>query len=209
MPGARAPARPEARAARGPLGEEYFSRYGSNTPGEKKTDYSKSWRHYTFSLPAMLRQYRRGIGGAPRTFLDIGAADGSLIQKALERGLDARGIENSPYILARVNDPALRARILEADAADAIRDLETGSFDLILECAAQYLPPRRLARYLREVARVSSGMVCLSADYRNYQGNRAAPHLGVRTFETRSWWRRAMRDAGFARCEEDYFFFKA
>jgi SAM-dependent methyltransferase len=191
-----------------PLGEDYFARYGSNTPGERKTDYSRSWRHFTFSLPEILRAYRSGLGGRPATFLDIGAADGSLVKQALERGLDARGLENSPYILARIADPALRARIAEADAADAIRGFARGSFDVIVECAAQYLPPRRLDRYLREVARASSGMVCLSADYRGHEGNRSGPHLGVRTFETKTWWRRKLREAGFARCEGDYYFFK-
>ena len=91
---------------------------------------------------------------------------------------------------------------------DELKKMQAVSRDIVLECAAQYLPPRRLDRYLRHVARISSGVVCLSADYRGYQGNRAAAHAGVRTFETKTWWRRKMREAGFARCEEDYFFFK-
>ena len=205
------PSRAEQKAKRGgggPLGEDYFARYGSNTPGERKTDYSRSWRHYTFSLPEIFRLYRARFGRKPETFLDIGAADGSLVKKALEKGLKARGLENSPYILARIADPALRALIAEADAADAIKRMPAASCDVIVECAAQYLPPRRLDRYLRNVARVSSGMVCLSVDARNYEGNRSGPHTGVRTFETKTWWRRKMREAGFPRCEADYYFFK-
>ena len=191
-----------------PLGEEYFTRYGSNAPGEKKRDYSRSWRHYTFSLPEILRLYRARLGARPETFLDIGAADGSIVKKALQRGLDARGFENSPYILARIDDAEIRARIDEADAAEAIKALKPGQYDIILECAAQYLPPRRLDRYLKNVARASGGMICLSADYRNYQGNRSGPHLGVRTFENQTWWRQKMALVGFARCEQGYYFFR-
>src|SRR5690606_9120739 len=115
-----------------------------------------------------------------------GAADGSFLRKALERGLKVRGIENSPYILSRIKDPKIKALILEADAVDAIRDVKPGSCDIILECAAQYLPPRRLDRYLKNVARACSreGMVCLLVDPKNYDGDRSGPHTGVRTFET-------------------------
>jgi SAM-dependent methyltransferase len=193
-----------------PLGADYFDRYGVNTAGTRKRDYSRSWRHFTFSLPEILRVYRRRFGKGPRTFLDIGAADGSFLKKALERGLKARGIENSPYILARIKEPKIRALILEADAVDAIRDVKPGSHDIILECAAQYLPPHRLDRYLKNVARAcsSDGMVCLLIDPKNYDGDRSGPHTGVRTFETMTWWRRKMLVLGFKRSDKDFYFLK-
>ena len=99
-----------------PLGEDYFTRYGAHTPGLKKKDYSRNWRIYTFSVPEILRTYRGRFGQAPKTFLDLGAADGSLMKKALQRGLKARGIENSAYILARIRDPKIRALIRNGDA---------------------------------------------------------------------------------------------
>jgi SAM-dependent methyltransferase len=190
------------------FGEDYFTRYGARGRGSRAADYSRNWRDFTFRLPEILRIYRKRTGREPQTFLDIGAADGSLVREAARRGLKARGFENSPYILSRIADPALRALILEVNAADAIKDPDPDSFDIVIECAAQYLPPHRLNRYLKNVARVCSGMVCLSVDARNYQGNRAGPHEGVRTFETMTWWKKTMRAAGFTRCEQDYYFFR-
>jgi len=192
-----------------PLGEEYFVRYGVNTVGTRKRDYARSWRHFTFSLPEILRTFRRESGREPVTFLDIGAADGRIVALALKAGLTACGIENSPYILSRIEDPALRARILEADAADAIRTVPAGSCDIILECAAQYLPPRRLDRYLKKVARATApgGMVCLLVDPKNYQGDRSPAHTGVRTFETLTWWRAQMRQQEFRSTAAHPFFF--
>jgi SAM-dependent methyltransferase len=194
-----------------PLGRDYFARYGVNTAGTRKRDYARSWRHFTFSLPEILRTYRRRNGRRPETFLDIGAADGRFVALAVQAGLKARGIENSPYILSRIEDPALRALIVNGDAADAIRDVPAGSCDVILECAAQYLPPRRLDRYLRNVARACApgGMACLLVDPRNYGGDRCPAHTGVRTFETMTAWRKRMRAAGFAHVKDhDFFFFR-
>lgn len=194
-----------------PLGADYFERYGVNTAGTRKRDYARSWRQFTFSLPDILRAYRAHAGRRPRTFLDVGAADGRFVAQALKAGLDARGIENSPYILERIADPGLRARIARADAAEAIRAVAPGSQDIILECAAQYLPPRRLDRYLANVARAVApgGMVCLLVDPRNYQGDRSPAHTGVRTFETLTWWRMKLRENGLRRIREhDFFFFR-
>src|SRR4051812_26687322 len=100
-----------------PLGEDYFARYGAKGPGERPSDYSKNWRDYTFSLPEILKIYRRHFGEKPQTFFDIGAADGRLVKKALQYGLKAWGIENSPYILSKISDRKVKALIREADAA--------------------------------------------------------------------------------------------
>lgn len=194
-----------------PLGADYFERYGVDTAGIRKRDYARSWRHFTFSLPEILRVFRKETGRVPAVFLDVGAADGSFVALALKAGLDARGIENSHYILARIADRALRARITVADAADAVKDVPAGSVDILLECAAQYLPPRRLDRYLKNVARAVApgGMVCLLVDPRNYQGDRASAHTGVRTFETLTWWRGKMKTNGFRKTGgHDFFFFR-
>jgi SAM-dependent methyltransferase len=207
--------RPARSSGQQPLGADYFTRYGVNTAGTPKRDYARSWRHFTFSLPEILRVWRANPRAAgpnrPRTFLDIGAADGRFVALALKAGLDAWGIENSPYILARIEDPGLRARIIAGDAADAVAALPAGSQDLILECAAQYLPPRRLGRYLRNVARLCApgGMICLLVDPRNYQGDRAPAHTGARTFETMTWWRARMTALGLKRVPgHDFFFLK-
>jgi SAM-dependent methyltransferase len=131
------------------------------------------------------------------------------MREARTRGLKVRGIENSPYILERIRDRTIRDRIQVGNAADLIREIEPGSFDLILECAAQYLPPHRLDRYLKNLARLEPNMVCLLVDPRNYQGDRGAAHTGVRTFETITWWKKKMREAGFEHSVNDFFFFKA
>ncbi|HEX2612811.1 MAG TPA: hypothetical protein VHO02_04390, partial [Fibrobacteria bacterium] len=84
-------------------------------------------------------------------------------------------------------------------------------FDIILECAAQYLPPRRLDPYLKNVARACApgGMVCLLVDPKNYQGDRSPAHTGARTFENLTWWRGKMKALGFSRVpDHDFFFFK-
>ncbi len=193
------------------LGEDYFLRYGVNTPGTLKKDYSRNWRHFTFSFPEILRVYRAQFKSVPLNFLDIGAADGRFMQIAMDRGLKVRGIENSPFILARISDRKLRKLILQADALDAVVDLPEGSFDIILECAAQYLPPHRLDRYLKNVKRLCSnaGMVCLLIDPKNYEGDRSGPHTGVRTFESMTWWRKKMLALGFERSGKDFYFFNA
>jgi len=191
-----------------PLGEDYFTRYGAHTPGYEKKDYSRNWSMYTFSIPEVLRTYRSRFGKAPRTLLDLGAADGSLLKKALQRGLKARGIENSAYILSRIRDPKIKALIRNGDANREIRDMQTDSLDVVVECVAQYLAPSARDRYLRHVRRVCSGMVCLLVDAKSYNGIRGGAHTGVRTFETKTWWRKKMFALGFKRCENDFYFFR-
>ena len=191
-----------------PLGKEYFSRYGADTPGYKKIDYSKNWRDYTFVLDEVIEAYRTRFGEDPKTFLDIGAADGSLLRKAARRGLKARGIENSPYILGRIKDPKTRALIKKADAAVEVRSLKAKAYDIVVECVAQYLPPGRVDGYLKQVSRICSRMVCLLVDAKGYDGIRSGPHTGVQTFESRSWWKRKMFSHGFRKCEKDFYFFK-
>lgn len=191
-----------------PLGEDYFTRYGAHTPGYEKKDYSRNWSHYTFSIPEILRTYRSRFEKLPKTFLDLGAADGSLLKKALRRGLKVRGVENSPYILARIRDPKIRALIRQADADIEILKFKSDSVDVVVECVAQYLPPRARDRYLKQVRRVCPGMVCLLVDAKNYNGIRGKAHTGVRTFETKTWWRKKMFSLGFNRCDDDFYFFR-
>lgn len=201
-----------AASATRPLGADYFERYGVNTAGVVKRDYARNWRHFTFHVPEILRTFRAVTGRRPVNFLDIGAADGRLMRLALKAGLEAHGIENAPYILARIEDENLKRLITVGDAAVAIRDVAAGSRDIIVECAAQYLPPRRLARYLRHVARACApgGMVCLLVDPRNYQDDPAPAHTGVQTFETITWWRRRMKECGMRRIPgHDFYFVKA
>lgn len=199
--------RPSSVPSSSALGEEYFTRYGANSPGVRKTDYSKNWRHFTFSLPDILRIYRARYGRDPRTFLDIGAADGSFVAKVREHGIRARGIENSPYILAQIRDPKIRRLIEVGNAADLVREIEPGAFDLILECAAQYLPPRRLDRYLKNLAKLKPGMLCLLVDAKSYAGDRGGAHTGVKTFETITWWRRKVVECGFEKSPHEFFFY--
>ena len=191
-----------------PLGKDYFSRYGAHTPGYQNTDYSKSWRDYTFAVDEVLETYRKHFGEDPKTFLDIGAADGRLLKRALRHGLKARGIENSSYILDQIKDRKIRARIKKADATKEIRALKAESYDIIVECVAQYLSPTRRDGYLKKVTRAWSGMVCLLVDAKGYGGSRSGPHAGVRTYETKTWWKRKMLSIGFKKCQEDFYFFK-
>ena len=191
-----------------PLGKEYFSRYGAHTPGYQNIDYSKSWRDYTFAVDEVVKAYRKRFNEEPKTFLDIGAADGRLLKQALRHGLKARGIEHSSYILDRIKDRKIRLRIKKTDAVKEIRSLKPESQDIIVECVAQYLSPVRRDRYLKTVVRACSGMVCLLVDARGYDGNRSGPHTAVRTYETKTWWKRKMLSLGFKKCEEDFYFFK-
>jgi SAM-dependent methyltransferase len=168
----------------------YFETYG---PGGSRS-YEDSWRDFTFEPSDVLPLYKALFGSKPKTLLDLGAANGALVSAFLRRGVDALGLERSAYIHKKITDKNLKKRILLGDVLTLLPKVPSASFDMVLDCTAQYLPRKSLPRHLRQVKRVCKNLCCLLVQFRE---KKDPPHQAVTLFETKTWWKARMRAAGF------------
>jgi SAM-dependent methyltransferase len=170
--------------------KSYFAAYG---PGGNKA-YEKSWRDFTFDPKDVIGLYRALFDTKPKTLLDIGAANGALVSAFLGKGVEALGIENSPIIHRKIKSRRLKSRVRLGDAATLVPRLPDAAFDVIIECAAQYLPRKAVRAYLKQVHRACARLCCLLIQFKERD---ATPHQGLAVFETKAWWKAEMARAGF------------
>jgi hypothetical protein len=168
----------------------YFESYG---PGGSKS-YARSWREFTFDPADILALHKALFDAKPKTLLDLGAANGALVAAFLKKGVDAVGIENSRYIHRTIADPSLKKRIALGDARQIIRTLPAQGFDVVIDCAAQYLPARQMPAYLKQLRRITGNLFCLLVEFKT---GSEPPHQGVRHFQPPQWWKARLAAAGF------------
>lgn len=185
------------------LDAAYFQTYG---PGGDKS-YAESWQDFTFDPDDVITLFQTLFNRKPKTLLDIGAADGALVQAFLRERVDAIGIENSAYIHRQIRDRRLRRRVLFGDADAFLKHFPDARFDIVIDCATQYLTRRQLRPHLEQSRRVCAHLFCLLVDFK--QG-RNRPHRGAALFETPSWWKIRLAAAGFKHVPggEGFFYLK-
>lgn len=123
----------------------------------------------------------------PQGVLDVGAGNGIVTNRLLDRGLDVVAFDFSEVALEGVRGPTVTGDIVEMPFDD-------GSFDLcVLSEVLEHLGPGSFERALREVARISRRHVVLTVPNREdlVAGAivcpscccRASPHRHVRSFK--------------------------
>lgn len=131
----------------------YFDEF-AESEDEGNRQYAKHWREYGFHrFTDYLRLRKETYAMAPDTVFECGSADGSVIRELLGMGIRARGCEASESIL-RSCDRETRRLIAHADSAETMRALPDSSFDCVYETTAQYLNPKCLKSFFRNIHRV-------------------------------------------------------
>ncbi|MHB8593501.1 MAG: class I SAM-dependent methyltransferase [Acidimicrobiales bacterium] len=99
----------------------------------------------------------RNFGGAVRT-LDVGCATGFVVEVLRELGVDALGVDVSPYAVAH-STPGARGHLRVADLLDGL-PWPDGEFDLVSALETlEHMPPEHIPAVLTELRRVSAGFV--------------------------------------------------
>src|SRR5262249_2138475 len=123
--------------------------------------YDAYWEHAPPIDPNVARKGDRMIALVPgdvRTIVDVGAGDGYLAHRLVER-FDVTAIDRSAAALAPVRCRAIRA------SADAL-PLEDGSFDLALASEIlEHLPSNVLGGAARELDRVARRWILVSVPH--------------------------------------------
>lgn len=137
------------------FGPEYFD--GDRKYGYGGYLYDGRWRTVVWD---MILQY--GLRSGARV-LDVGCAKGFLVYDMARFGLDAYGLDVSPYAVVECPHPGVVGR-LHLGTASELPFLDQ-SFDLVVSINTLHnLERARLIRALREIKRVSRGSMFVQVD---------------------------------------------
>lgn len=193
-----------------PLPMHYFENYADpDTDADTSTDtdtdssssvdvdhsYAKNWRDYGFNrFNDYLRLLKETYARTPDTVFEFGSADGSVIEELLKQGFRARGCENSLGILRTCKSKDVRKLICYGSAYEVARALPDNSYDCIYETAAQYLKPKLLKQYFKELQRIAKNDMVIVL---HTVDEDPEPHEGQVNHLTNDDWINLICDAGF------------
>ena len=178
------------------LTDNYFDTYAWDPKYPDRT-YEATWRSYGFHVfEHYLRNLRECKIPYPKNVLDVGAANGRVIEELIQRyGIDADGIEQSRYMYEKAA-PDTRKRIQIGDALDLIRSVPTGAYECAYETIGQYVPKQKLPAYLAQLRRVVTLDVVLLVHTSDMSSK---PHHEQVTFESDAFWLRPENSSSSSR----------
>lgn len=168
-------------------GETYFDG-GPATPGYDKYEDSWLWAPVTEIMVHLL---------GPGAFLDWGCAKGYLVQRFVERGVNAVGVDVSKYAVGQATPWVRESRL------HVINGLQTcfgnGLFETVCSFETmEHIPEEELPRVIQEMRRVSKrwwfGSIFIEG-----QTSDDPTHVTVRP---RKWWNELFKEHGY-RIRED------
>jgi ubiquinone/menaquinone biosynthesis C-methylase UbiE/predicted NAD/FAD-dependent oxidoreductase len=133
------------RSRKGVLSRDYHDRYDGVHP------YEESWRDFFCERYTAKLIHAVWDWAPPYTLLDTGSAMGLTLEAFARIGVEAWGIENSPYIHAKTP-----RRWKDRNLLGDIRKLPfpDDAFDFVYDTCLSYVPERDLERAIRELYRV-------------------------------------------------------
>lgn len=159
--------------------------------GKAYQSYRESWVWSAF--PEMLGL----LLDSPRIVLDFGCAKGFLVKNLVARGIDARGVDVSPYALS-CTPPEIRDRFKLLKGP--ILPFEDKRFDWIYTFETlEHVPEEDIDATLREFQRVGKRGVFGSIFIEGQIGGADPTHVLVRS---RAWWNKKLRAHGFFEDDE-------
>lgn len=190
------------------LPNSYFDSYADPTPGNSDLSYAKNWKKYGFQLfERYLEELSEKNIPQPGSVLDIGAANGAVLNELQRLGFEARGIESSEYIYNQT--PAeLKKFIALGDACDLVTKMSEDSFDAVYETAAQYIPKDKLKQYLKDLFKIVRRDLVIVLHTVDFDPK---PHQNQVNHLSNESWRSLLSEAGFEECgdlEESPYWFK-
>ena len=174
------------------LPRDYFDNYADDIDDGDRS-YSSNWREYGFHrfqdyLEALKSKYMP----VPKTLLEIGSADGSVIRELAKIGIEARGIEYSREIFDTAGIE--RRKIACGDAVQIIKAIPDNSYDCIYETSAQYIEKKYLRKFFKSVHRVTKkDLVIVLHTYEDDP----KPHKYQVNHERASFWIDLLEETGF------------
>jgi 2-polyprenyl-3-methyl-5-hydroxy-6-metoxy-1,4-benzoquinol methylase len=132
-----------------------------------------------------------------RTFLDLGCAKGFLVRALRDRGLEAWGIDHSPWAIAQA-DPAAQPYLRLADINDARDEWQ---FDVVVAMSIlESLTEEQIRHFLPQACRRTRQALFATipgleqaSDRRNAE-DRDLSHI---TMRPRTWWCERLLEAGW------------
>jgi len=176
------------------LTDNYFDTYAWDPKYPDRT-YDAMWKTYGFHVfEHYLRDLRECSIPYPESVLDVGAANGRVIEELVNRyGIRAKGIEQSQYMYNKAA-PSTKKLIQLGDATELIQHVPTGAYECAYETIGQYLTKDKLPAYLEQLRRVITLDVVLLVSTSDMTSK---PHHEQVIFESDDFWLGAFAEAGF------------
>jgi hypothetical protein len=172
------------------LPSDYFDNYADDDSDDRT--YGSNWREYGFHrMEDYFHELDRRYLAHPRTCLEIGSADGSVIRELRSRGIETRGIEASGiYHQAGLE----RTRIAHSDAVQVVKVIPDNSYECVYETAAQYIEKKFLKGYFRNLRRIVKRDLVIVL---HTHEDDPKPHRYQVNHEPSRFWIDLIEDAGF------------
>jgi SAM-dependent methyltransferase len=163
----------------GPYDEFYYAHYCGSRPYRRDPEWLEFFASIAAEIVARI---------APRSALDAGCAMGMLVEALRDRGVEAEGVDISPYAIEQAR-PDVRPHCRVASVADPFGR----RYDLIV-CieVLEHLPAREAERAIANLCRFTEDVVFTSTP----EDFREATHLNVQPPE---YWAEAFARHGFFR----------
>jgi SAM-dependent methyltransferase len=129
----------------GVVADSYFREYATNQGYEDVFESAFNGKYIVDLIGAVWG------AGPPYKLLDCGSANGLTLKQFDKFGVEAWGIENSPYIHSKTPEQWRQRNLL----GDVCRmPFEDGSFDFLYVTCLPYLPEEKIDQAIRELLRV-------------------------------------------------------
>ncbi|HEV2454238.1 MAG TPA: glycosyltransferase [Verrucomicrobiae bacterium] len=134
--------------------KDYYDHYGSEAGVPYDRDQPVWQNHFRTFAQTLIERYH------PRTTLDVGCAKGFLVEKLRDAGVEAFGLDVSPYAISEVRED-IRQYCRVAHGTEPI----TGQFDLIT-CieVAEHVPEPEARAMIAEMCRHTDQVIFSSTD---------------------------------------------
>lgn len=175
------------------LPDTYFDNYAEDCDGDDKS-YSANWKDYGFNrFTDYLKLLSRSYTSPPRTCFETGSADGSVIKELCGMGIETCGVEINKYILIKCVDKNVRSKIARADASELVKVLPDNSFDCVYETCVEYLNPKKVESYLKNIRRISKRDIVFLLHTKESEQQ----HTGQVTYLSNGEWLELLSGLGF------------
>lgn len=155
------------------------SRAGLNVHSPEQFSEAYAGRTAGFYTPLLSEIVRRGT---PGNVVDLGAGLGLFVELAVQWGLDAVGVEGSPYAVSEANRRVPSLRMLNHDLGDSLPFEDDSVANVLLNQVIEHVDQARSRRLLKECHRVlrSGGTLFVnSPSRRNFSERREPTHINM------------------------------
>ncbi len=162
--------------------KDYYDHYGSTSGVPYDRDQPVWQEHFQAFAKTLIERYK------PRTTLDVGCAKGFLVEQLRDQGVEAFGVDVSPYAISQVRED-IRPHCRVANGKEPL----TGQYDLIT-CieVAEHVPETEARIMVEEMCRHTDQVIFSSTD----DGFDEPTHINIHPIE---YWIELFRQQGFSR----------